>query len=43
MAALIADIRSGRLDRDVPVLFLHTGGTPALFGYVNEVMGAVQA
>ena len=41
MAALIADIRAGRLDRDVPVLFLHTGGTPALFGYVDEVMGSM--
>jgi 1-aminocyclopropane-1-carboxylate deaminase/D-cysteine desulfhydrase-like pyridoxal-dependent ACC family enzyme len=43
MAALIADIRTGRLDRNVPVLFLHTGGTPALFGYVDEVMGAEPA
>ena len=43
MAALIADIGAGRLDRNVPVLFLHTGGTPALFGYVNEVMGSAQA
>ena len=43
MAALIADIRSGRLDRDVPVLFLHTGGTPALFAYADEVMGSQPA
>jgi 1-aminocyclopropane-1-carboxylate deaminase/D-cysteine desulfhydrase-like pyridoxal-dependent ACC family enzyme len=31
MAALIADRRSGRLRADHPVVFLHTGGAPALF------------
>jgi 1-aminocyclopropane-1-carboxylate deaminase/D-cysteine desulfhydrase-like pyridoxal-dependent ACC family enzyme len=39
MAKLIADIQSGQLGKQSPVLFLHTGGTPALFGYVREVMG----
>jgi 1-aminocyclopropane-1-carboxylate deaminase/D-cysteine desulfhydrase-like pyridoxal-dependent ACC family enzyme len=39
MAKLIADIQSERLGRDAPVLFLHTGGAPALFGYVQEVLG----
>lgn len=39
MAKLMADIRSGRLDRHAPVVFLHTGGAPALFAYVDEVMG----
>ncbi len=38
MAKLFADIRSGQLGKQAPVLFLHTGGTPALFGYVREVM-----
>jgi 1-aminocyclopropane-1-carboxylate deaminase/D-cysteine desulfhydrase-like pyridoxal-dependent ACC family enzyme len=39
MAKLVEDIRSGALDKQAPVLFLHTGGTPALFAYVREVMG----
>ena len=40
MSKLIADIQSGGLDKQAPVVFLHTGGAPALFGYVQEVMGA---
>ena len=39
MAKLIADVQSGALGKHAPVLFLHTGGAPALFGYVEEVMG----
>lgn len=39
MARLIDDIRNGKLDRNAPVVFLHTGGAPALFAYVDEVMG----
>ncbi len=38
MAALVADIRSGKLDKDQPVVFLHTGGAPALFGYAEELV-----
>lgn len=38
MAKLIHDIQSGELGKHAPVLFLHTGGAPALFGYVEEVM-----
>lgn len=30
-AGLIADIRSGRLTKDDVVVFVHTGGTPAIF------------
>jgi D-cysteine desulfhydrase family pyridoxal phosphate-dependent enzyme len=30
-AGLVADVRSGRLTRNETVIFLHTGGTPALF------------
>jgi 1-aminocyclopropane-1-carboxylate deaminase/D-cysteine desulfhydrase-like pyridoxal-dependent ACC family enzyme len=37
MAALIGDIRSGKLAVDQPVVFLHTGGAPALFGYAEEL------
>lgn len=33
MAGLIADIRAGALPADEPVVFLHTGGTPALFAH----------
>jgi 1-aminocyclopropane-1-carboxylate deaminase/D-cysteine desulfhydrase-like pyridoxal-dependent ACC family enzyme len=38
MAKLIEDIGSGGLGNHAPVIFLHTGGAPALFGYVDEVM-----
>jgi len=37
MAALISDVRSGRFKKQGKVLFLHTGGTPALFSYAREV------
>jgi 1-aminocyclopropane-1-carboxylate deaminase/D-cysteine desulfhydrase-like pyridoxal-dependent ACC family enzyme len=40
MAGLIADVRGGRLAADKPVVFLHTGGTPAVFAYRDELMGA---
>ena len=33
LAALIAGRRGGGIPRDARVLFWHTGGTPALFGY----------
>ena len=39
MAGLIADVRSGKLAKDRPVVFLHTGGSPAIFGYAPEVLG----
>jgi 1-aminocyclopropane-1-carboxylate deaminase/D-cysteine desulfhydrase-like pyridoxal-dependent ACC family enzyme len=38
MACLIDDIRSGRLAGNDPVVFVHTGGTPALFAYRDELM-----
>jgi D-cysteine desulfhydrase family pyridoxal phosphate-dependent enzyme len=37
MAALIADIHSGKIKQQDKVLFLHTGGTPALFAYAREL------
>ncbi len=37
MAGLIADIRAGALDPDEPVVFLHTGGTPALFAHAETL------
>jgi 1-aminocyclopropane-1-carboxylate deaminase/D-cysteine desulfhydrase-like pyridoxal-dependent ACC family enzyme len=36
LAALIADVRRGRWQRDQNVVFLHTGGTPAVFAYHRE-------
>jgi 1-aminocyclopropane-1-carboxylate deaminase/D-cysteine desulfhydrase-like pyridoxal-dependent ACC family enzyme len=35
--ALMANIRSGEIGRDERVLFWHTGGTPALFAYADEL------
>lgn len=37
MACLIDHIQQGRLGRDDTVIFLHTGGTPALFAYQEEL------
>jgi len=36
MAGLIGMIRSGLIRRDETVVFLHTGGQPALFAYESE-------
>ena len=38
MAALFQHIRAGALDADQPVVFLHTGGNPALFAYAADVL-----
>ncbi|MBN1835304.1 MAG: D-cysteine desulfhydrase family protein [Spirochaetales bacterium] len=37
MAALMAHVRSGELDPDQPLVFLHTGGATALFAYQQEL------
>jgi D-cysteine desulfhydrase family pyridoxal phosphate-dependent enzyme len=37
MAGLIADIRSGAIAPTETVIFLHTGGTPALFAQVKQL------
>lgn len=37
MGCLVADIRSGSVSADRPVLFWHTGGAPGLFGYREEL------
>jgi L-cysteate sulfo-lyase len=37
MAALIDDIRQGRRREGEKVVFIHTGGTPALFAYGDEL------
>ena len=38
MACLIDHIQQGKLGRDDTVIFLHTGGTPALFAYHEELV-----
>jgi 1-aminocyclopropane-1-carboxylate deaminase/D-cysteine desulfhydrase-like pyridoxal-dependent ACC family enzyme len=34
---MIALIRQGKIPADWNVVFLHTGGAPALFGYQHEL------
>jgi 1-aminocyclopropane-1-carboxylate deaminase/D-cysteine desulfhydrase-like pyridoxal-dependent ACC family enzyme len=43
MAALIDDLRNGRLPAEQPVIFLHTGGTPVLFASRDQVLADVGA
>jgi 1-aminocyclopropane-1-carboxylate deaminase/D-cysteine desulfhydrase-like pyridoxal-dependent ACC family enzyme len=38
MAALIAHLRAGRYRSDQSVVFVHTGGAPALFAYRDELV-----
>lgn len=37
MAGLIDHIRQGKIGKDETVVFIHTGGVPALFGYNEEI------
>ena len=37
MAALLDDIREGNVASDETIIFLHTGGLPALFTFANEL------
>jgi D-cysteine desulfhydrase len=37
-AGLLDLIRRGAIRRDETVLFWHTGGTPALFAYTDELL-----
>ena len=43
MAALVAAIRAGEFSPDQTVVFLHTGGTPALFAYRDELLTMIPA
>lgn len=43
LAGLIADVRSGRYRPDEAVVFVHTGGTPALFAYNSALRTGVPA
>jgi 1-aminocyclopropane-1-carboxylate deaminase/D-cysteine desulfhydrase-like pyridoxal-dependent ACC family enzyme len=40
MAGLIADVRRGRFKSGETVVFVHTGGTPAVFALADEVFAA---
>jgi D-cysteine desulfhydrase family pyridoxal phosphate-dependent enzyme len=40
MAGLIDHIRQGRISKQETVVFLHTGGTPALFAYADDLVPA---
>ncbi|HYV88245.1 MAG TPA: D-cysteine desulfhydrase, partial [Candidatus Polarisedimenticolia bacterium] len=35
MAGLIDMIRKGRFSKDETIVFIHTGGAPALFAYTD--------
>lgn len=39
MAGLIDDVRRKRVGADEVAVFIHTGGTPAVFAYRDELMG----
>jgi 1-aminocyclopropane-1-carboxylate deaminase/D-cysteine desulfhydrase-like pyridoxal-dependent ACC family enzyme len=38
VAELIADVRSGRIPAGESVVFVHTGGAPAVFAQAEEMM-----
>ncbi|MBW3541002.1 MAG: D-cysteine desulfhydrase family protein [Planctomycetes bacterium] len=41
LAGLIADIRAGRFRTDEAIVFVHTGGTPALFAMSDVLAGGI--
>ena len=40
MAGLIDLVRKGTFNKDENILFIHTGGSPALYVYMDEILGA---
>jgi 1-aminocyclopropane-1-carboxylate deaminase/D-cysteine desulfhydrase-like pyridoxal-dependent ACC family enzyme len=38
MAGLVRDVRTGRVESGSSLVFVHTGGTPAVFAYRDELM-----
>jgi 1-aminocyclopropane-1-carboxylate deaminase/D-cysteine desulfhydrase-like pyridoxal-dependent ACC family enzyme len=42
MAALIDDIRHRRVKPGETAIFVHTGGTPAVFAYRDELMSCLR-
>jgi D-cysteine desulfhydrase family pyridoxal phosphate-dependent enzyme len=43
MAGMIRHIRAGTIDPAETVVFLHTGGTPALFARADDLVGALES
>jgi D-cysteine desulfhydrase family pyridoxal phosphate-dependent enzyme len=43
MAGVLGQIREGSLTSDDSIVFLHTGGMPALFAFAEEVGGALRS
>ena len=43
MAGMITHVRGKRYDPDQSVVFVHTGGTPALFAYRDELVDMIDA
>lgn len=43
VAGLLHDVRSGKISADANVVFIHTGGTPALFAYAAELASGIPA
>ena len=39
MAGLIDQVRKGLFNKNENILFIHTGGSPALYVYMNEILG----
>ena len=42
MAGLIALARTGTIAAGSRVLFIHTGGTPAIFAYAKDLQGYLE-
>jgi 1-aminocyclopropane-1-carboxylate deaminase/D-cysteine desulfhydrase-like pyridoxal-dependent ACC family enzyme len=42
MAGLIDHARQGRLGKDDVVVFIHTGGLPALFAFKDEILASLE-
>jgi len=42
MAGLIDLVRTGRFKKDEQVLFVHTGGSPALYAYEDVILGGLR-
>lgn len=42
-AAILSHIRSGLVPNDSIVVFVHTGGTPAIFSFADEILARIDA